>query len=153
MTIVSFEWSAFLRRLNKGEHQSFLLGWSADHPDPDNFFTPMLSCASTLTGSNRTFWCNPQYDKIIQQALQTNSTKERKKLYSQALMLIGDELPLLPIAHSKRFQARGKNVVGKIMRPFGGINFSHVDKLPLTSKSSKTNENETLKNTKMMSAN
>ena len=153
VTIVSFEWSAFLRRLNKGEHQSFLLGWSADHPDPDNFFTPMLSCASTLTGSNRTFWCNPQYDKIIQQALQTNSTKERKKLYSQALMLIGDELPLLPIAHSKRFQARGKNVVGKIMRPFGGINFSHVDKLPLTSKSSKTNENETLKNTKMMSAN
>lgn len=40
--IVSYEWSTFLRRLRLGEHSSVLLGWSADHPDPDNFLPRYL---------------------------------------------------------------------------------------------------------------
>ena len=32
VNIISYEWVTFLRRLSKGEHQSVLLGWSADHP-------------------------------------------------------------------------------------------------------------------------
>ena len=82
--IVSYEWNTFLHRLRLGEHQSFLLGWSADHPDPDNFFSPMLSCSASQTGSNRTFWCNQGYDDIIQKALQTTDINLRKKYYAQS---------------------------------------------------------------------
>ncbi|GAA6173616.1 ABC transporter substrate-binding protein [Colwellia sp. KU-HH00111] len=128
VTIVSYEWNAFLHRLQLGEHQSFLLGWSADHPDPDNFFSPMLSCSATQTGSNTTFWCNQEYDDIIQKALQTTNTKVRKKHYAQAMKILAQEVPLIPIAHSKRYQARGNNVTGQVLAPFGGINFYPVAK-------------------------
>ncbi|MDP7591484.1 MAG: ABC transporter substrate-binding protein [Litorilituus sp.] len=130
--IVSYEWNTFLHRLAQGEHQSFLLGWSADHPDPDNFFTPMLSCAASHIGSNRTFWCNQDYDDIIHKALETNNIEQRKQLYTQANAILNKELPLIPIAHSKRYQARGNNIVGKTMGPFGGISFYQVKKSPLT---------------------
>ncbi len=126
--IVSYEWNTFLHRLKLGEHQSFLLGWSADHPDPDNFFSPMLSCSATHTGSNTTFWCNQEYDDIIQQALQTTNIGLRKKYYSQAMNIISKEVPLIPIAHSKRYQARGNNVTGDVLAPFGGISFYQVAK-------------------------
>mgnify|MGYP005809896119 CR=1 FL=1 len=128
VNIISYEWSTFLRRLADGEHQSFLLGWSADHPDPDNFFTPMLSCSATTTGNNRTFWCNKDYDKLLQQALLTTNINKRKKYYEQAMAIISEEVPLLPIAHSKRFQARGTNVKGTILANFGGVNFYRVAK-------------------------
>jgi cationic peptide transport system substrate-binding protein len=134
VNIVSYEWSTFLQRLKRGEHQSFLLGWSADHPDPDNFFTPILSCSATKTGSNTTFWCNKEYDAIIQKALRTSNISQRKKYYAQAMKIITQEVPLIPIAHSKRYQARGSNVIGNILAPFGGINFYPVNKRIVTSK-------------------
>jgi cationic peptide transport system substrate-binding protein len=132
VNIISYEWNTFLQRLKIGEHQSFLLGWSADHPDPDNFFSPLLSCSATQTGSNTTFWCNQEYDAIIKSALQTTNMNQRKKYYAQAMAIITQEVPLIPIAHSKRYQARGNNVIGNILAPFGGINFYQVSKLILT---------------------
>jgi len=133
--IVSYEWNTFLHRLKRGEHQSFLLGWSADHPEPDSFFSPMLSCSATHTGSNRTFWCNQEYDDNIQNALQTTNISLRKKYYAQAMKVLAQELPLIPIAHSKRYQARSNNVTGNILAAFGGINFYHVGKSASIQKS------------------
>lgn len=128
VNIISYEWTTFLRKLAQGEHQSFLLGWYADHPDPDNFFSPMLSCSATETGNNRTFWCNKDYDELLQQALHTNNISKRKQYYAKAMTIINDELPLLPIAHSKRFQARDSGVKGKILADFGGVSFYQVYK-------------------------
>ena len=126
--ISDYEWSTFLRKIAEGEHQSVLLGWSADHPDPDNFFSNLLSCASAITGSNRTFWCNDKFDQLIQSALQTNNINTRKAYYSQALKLINDQVPLIPIAHSKRFQARANNINGTLLRSIGGIDFNGITK-------------------------
>jgi cationic peptide transport system substrate-binding protein len=126
--IISYEWITFLRRLSLGEHQSFLLGWNADHPDPDNFFTPMLSCSSSESGSNYTFWCNKEYDQLLKKALSTTNMSKRKSYYAKAMAIINEEMPLLPIAHSKRFQARGIDVEGEILENFGGISFYDVAK-------------------------
>ena len=142
--IVSYEWGTFLRRLANGEHQSFLLGWSADHPDPDNFFTPMLSCSATSTGNNRTFWCDQAYDNLLHEALLTTNTVKRKRLYSQAMQILHEEMPLLPIAHSKRFQARGVNVQGNILANFGGINFYQVSKKNISELKNEVVEPKTL---------
>lgn len=128
VNIVSYEWTTFLRKLTLAEHDTVLLGWSADHPDPDNFLTPLLSCAAATTGSNRTLWCNQEYDALLQSALQTTNINRRKRFYAQAQAIIAQELPLLPIAHSKRFQARSKKVKGQLLSSFGGINFAEVVK-------------------------
>jgi cationic peptide transport system substrate-binding protein len=139
--IVSYEWSTFLRRLSLGEHQTFLLGWTADHPDPDNFFTPMLSCSANKAGSNRTFWCNKEYDELLKKALKTTNMDERKKYYAKAMVIINEEMPLLPIAHSKRFQARGTNVKGKILANFGGISFHKVAKTSVSNDVQNSDKN------------
>ena len=129
VNIVSYEWNTFLSRLKKGQHQSFLLGWSADHPNPDNFFSPLLSCSAINTGSNNTFWCSQAHDDLIQKALQSSLLAQRKQYYSQAMQIITEEIPLIPIAHSKRYQARSRDVKGTILTAFGGINFYAVDRI------------------------
>ncbi|SES83931.1 ABC transporter substrate-binding protein [Thalassotalea agarivorans] len=128
VNIVSYEWTTFLRRLSQGEHQSVLLGWFADHPDPDNFFSPLLSCASAQTGNNRTFWCNQEFDMLLERALQTNDINQRKHYYRQAQQLLSEKLPLLPIAHSKRFQASTDQVRGDILTAIGGLDFFNARK-------------------------
>ncbi|MCO4799086.1 MAG: ABC transporter substrate-binding protein [Colwelliaceae bacterium] len=128
VNIVSYNWHEFLRRVTLGEHQSVLLGWTADHPDPDNFFTPLLSCGAAETGNNGNFWCNNQFDFLIQSALATTEINKRKALYMQALHILAEELPLLPIAHSKRFQARSIKIKGQLLNSFGSIDFKGVSK-------------------------
>jgi len=123
-----YEWEVFLNLVRQGKHESVLLGWSADHPDPDNFLTPILSCESAGKGSNNTRWCNKEFDSLLQQALRTNSINQRKIYYAKALAIIAEEVPLLPIAHSKRYQARSNKVTGKLLNAFGGINFREVGK-------------------------
>ncbi len=135
--VVSYEWSTFLRRLSLGEHQSFLLGWSADHPDPDNFFTSILSCSDSKVASNRTFWCHKEYDQLIKKALETSNINKRKQYYARAMHIIYEEAPLLAIAHSKRFQARSTEVEGKILSNFGGVSFHQVAKALAYDKSAK----------------
>ena len=129
VNIVSYEWATFLQRVGKGEHQTVLLGWTADHPDPDNFFTSLLSCAAVGTGNNSTLWCNEKFDELLQKALKTGNIEKRKVYYSQALAMIAQEMPLLPLAHSKRYQARSNLVRGNILSAFGGIDFSTVTKV------------------------
>ncbi len=128
VNIVSYEWGTFLRKLSQGEHQSVLLGWSADHPDPDNFFSPLLSCNSALSGNNRVFWCNEAFDQVLNESLSTNNIGLRKKYYAKALDIIAEEVPLIPIAHSKRFQARNANIKGELLHSIGGIDFATVSK-------------------------
>ncbi|WP_394173950.1 ABC transporter substrate-binding protein [Thalassotalea litorea] len=128
VNIITYEWSTFLRKLANSEHQSVLIGWAADHPDPDNFFSPLLSCSSARSGSNRSFWCNQAFDELLAKALLTRDTNKRREYYLQAQALLTEELPLLPIAHAKRAQAKIDTVQGNILTPFGGISFADTRK-------------------------
>ncbi len=128
VNIITYEWSTFLRRLARSEHQSVLIGWSADHPDPDNFFSPLLSCNSIETGRNRAFWCHPEFDDLLSSALLTTDTDKRRDLYIEAQHILAKNIPLFPIAHSKRSQAKQAQISGSILTPFGGISFEDVKK-------------------------
>lgn len=124
--IVSYEWGTYLTRSRAGEHQTILLGWTGDNGDPDNFFSPLLSCAAARTGNNRALWCNEAFDKLILQARQENDQARRKALYRKAQLIFKREAPWLTIAHSVRFQPRRAEVRGLKIDPFGGIYFSGV---------------------------
>ena len=128
--IVSYEWNTFRRKLRAGEHDSVLIGWTADNADPDNFLRPLLSCAAAISGSNRTNWCDPQYDKFIADAVLTADISERKALYYQAQQYVAEQVPLVPIAHSRRFQVKQNKITGLVINPYGGISFTAAGKKP-----------------------
>jgi len=130
VNIVSFEWNSFRRRLAEGNYDSILIGWSADNGDPDNFYRPLLSCASIDSGTNRAKWCSPQFDELINEALTYGDERTRAALYQSANAIIADQLPLVPIAHAYRYQAYRDNVQGLVINPFGGIRFGGVHKSP-----------------------
>ena len=117
--IVSFEWSTFRRRLAEGGHDSVLIGWSGDNPDPDNFFRPLLSCSAVLSASNRARWCDPRFDNLVMQAIRSNVQQQRKAIYREAQILLNEQVPLVPIVHSMRYQATQPNIRGVDLEPFG----------------------------------
>ncbi|MBI2380164.1 MAG: ABC transporter substrate-binding protein [Gammaproteobacteria bacterium] len=124
--IISYEWGSFLQRLRRGEHDTVLLGWTADTNDPDHFLTPTLSCAAATSGSSRTFWCDPEFERLINMARRLNNQDERTVLYQRAQTVFKQQTPWLSIAHGANVQVARRDIQGLKQSPFGGVNFSGV---------------------------
>jgi dipeptide transport system substrate-binding protein len=125
--IVSYEWGEYLK-LSKAEDRdgAVLLGWTGDNGDPDNFLSVLLSCSS-VGGSNRAQWCNPEFDELVNKAKQVSDQSERTKLYEQAQVVFKREAPWATIAHSVVFMPMSKKVTGYKMDPLGSHRFDGVD--------------------------
>jgi dipeptide transport system substrate-binding protein len=124
--IVSYEWGEYLKRTQAGEAQSFMLGWTADIADPDNFLGVLLGC-DAVGNTNRARWCDRSFDDLIKKAKLTTDQAERTKLYEQAQVIFKEEAPWVTIAHSVVFKPVRKEVVDFRIDPFGGHVFYGVD--------------------------
>ncbi|PHS14813.1 MAG: ABC transporter substrate-binding protein [Kangiella sp.] len=130
VSIISYEFGTFLEKTKRGEHHAALLGWIGDNGDPDNFFSSLLGCAATLTGGNASFWCNPAFDKLINQARRISVQEHRSELYEKAQVIFNQELPWVPIAHAQQFVLANKRVINFRLAPTDGIHFNDVYLLP-----------------------
>lgn len=122
----SFEYGTFLKKIRNGEHQSALAGWIADNGDPYNFFSALLTCNKPGTGTNSSFWCDPNFDNIIQQARIQDNKRIRKRLYKKAQTIFKDQAPWVPIAHSTQSIILNKRVKGFKIPANGGVYFAGI---------------------------
>ena len=126
--IVSYEWGEYRKRVQAGDDQSALLGWTGDNGDPDNFFVPLAGCAAARPGGgSATKWCNHDFDDLISKAATLSDQSARAALYQKAQVIMHDEAPFFLIAHSVVFMPMRKEVTGYVMSPLGAHDFAHVD--------------------------
>ena len=116
--IVSYEWGEYIKRAKNGEHDAMIYGWTGDNGDPDNWLGVLYSCAA-VKGSNYAKWCNPAYDKLVQQAKLSSDREQRIKWYQQAQKILKEQVPITPIANSTVFQPLRKDVQDFKISPFG----------------------------------
>lgn len=124
--IITYEWGTFLSRVSRGLHHSVLLGWNADNADPNNFFTPLLSCSSVLSGNNYAKWCNREFDELILKARTSSKQQKRTEYYHQAQQIFKQQAPWLTIAHANNSVLVQPDIQGFIISPIGNINFEGV---------------------------
>jgi peptide/nickel transport system substrate-binding protein len=67
---------------------SYLLGWGDSTYDADGTLWPLMR--SGLTTSN---YSNPQFDALIDRGQMTMDKEKRKKIYSDALKLMHEDVP------------------------------------------------------------
>ena len=127
--IKSFEWGEYRKRLQQGEHQMGMMGWTGDNGDPDNFLYTLLGCASaqSASGSNVAKFCHQPYEDLVVKAKTVTSQAERAKLYEQAQVIFKEQAPWFTIAHAVQLKPVRKEVVDFKLSPFGRHNFYGVD--------------------------
>ena len=95
-------------RALKREYMASINGWSG-RPDPDgnvfNFF-------HSKGAQNRSDYLNPEVDKLLEAARATYDNAERKKLYSQANVLILDDSPIIFSQHRPEVKVMTHKVQG-----------------------------------------
>jgi len=124
----SFEWGEYRKRLQAGEHQMGLLGWTGDNGDPDNFFF-LLGCDAEgkPAGQNISKWCNKKFNDDLFQARKLSEKADRTKIYEEMQVISKEEAPNVTIAHSTVYEPVRKEVVDYKISPFGRHEFFGVD--------------------------
>ena len=126
--IKSFEWGEYRKRMQNGEHQMGMLGWTGDNGDPDNFLAVLLGCdAAKLNGSNVSKWCYQPFEDLIQKA---KTTLEPEAAHGSLREGAGDLQGAgawFTIAHAVQLKPVRKEVVDFKLSPFGRHTFYGVD--------------------------
>jgi dipeptide transport system substrate-binding protein len=127
--LVRFDTASYSRHLRAGEHMAAIVGWSGDNGDPDNFFTPLLSCAALNGGGGGNFarWCDSEFEALIVQAAQTPKQAERARLYEKAQLIVKEEAPWITVAHAVYYEPARKEVRNYKLDVFDHHNFSKVE--------------------------
>ena len=126
--IKSFEWGEYRKRMQAGEHQMGMLGWTGDNGDPDNFLNTLLGCsAAKNNGSNVAKFCYQPFEDLVQKAKVVSSPAERAKLYEKAQVIFKEQAPWFTIAHAVQIKPVRREVIGFKLSPFGRHSFYGVD--------------------------
>ncbi len=126
--IKSFEWGEYRKRMQNGEHQMGMLGWTGDNGDPDNFLNTLLGCASAKSnGSNVAKFCYKPFDDLVLKAKTVTNPAERTKLYEKAQVVFKEQAPWFTIAHAVQIAPVRKEVIDYKLSPFAKHTFYGVD--------------------------
>lgn len=89
-------WPALQERLEAGKAAMFRLSWHSDIADPDNFLFPLLFSKSK---TNRTFYHNPEVDRLLEQARRETDYLRRVDLYREVEGLALQDAPWISQHH------------------------------------------------------
>jgi peptide/nickel transport system substrate-binding protein len=115
-------WSPdYLGNVDEGNAQVYLLGWTGDFGDPDNFVGTFFQNPQKAWGFD-----NPEIHQALADAETETDLEAREQAYQEANRLIMDFLPGVPYVHTKPALAFAANVSGYEPSPVSLESFATV---------------------------
>lgn len=99
LTIHMVEQGAFMELTDNGNHQLFVMGWTAFTGDADYGLWPLFHSNSHGAVGNRTFYANPVVDDLLQRARSSSDQAYRAQLYAQIQQILVNDAPMIWLYH------------------------------------------------------
>ena len=120
------EWATYLEKASNGEADAFMLGWTGDNGDADNFLYVLLD-KDNIGSNNYSYYSNDELHDILIEAQTEVDEDKRNELYKKLKksflkMLLGYHL--LTQLH---FLAGKANLVNFLPHPTGSDKLAEVD--------------------------
>jgi peptide/nickel transport system substrate-binding protein len=118
----SAPWSPdYLGLVDEGKCPLYLLGWTGDFGDPDNFIGTFFQTPQKAWGFD-----NQEIFDILNEAEAETDLEAREGLYQEANRLIMDFLPGVPYVHTQPALAFAANIQGYVPSPVSLESFASV---------------------------
>jgi peptide/nickel transport system substrate-binding protein/oligopeptide transport system substrate-binding protein len=128
-TLVRREWSAFKEAVSAGKVDAFLLDWVADYPDAENFLFPLFHSTNQGGGGNRSFFTDPEVDRLLVEASRTVDAAERAARYAAVDSLAFAQAPWIYLYFPTSFHIVSPRITGyRLPAVYLGNDFGAVEK-------------------------
>ncbi|HEV2037341.1 MAG TPA: ABC transporter substrate-binding protein, partial [Candidatus Eremiobacteraceae bacterium] len=131
-SLQGFEWGPYLDKTERGDHNLALYGWTGDNGDPDNFLYALLDKDSAIPpgAQNVCFWKNEDFHKLMMAGQGTVDKSVRAKYYLQALQIVHDQAPTVPLVQTGPPIVFKRTVLGYIPNPDNSEPFDSMSIAP-----------------------
>jgi peptide/nickel transport system substrate-binding protein len=119
--IVTMDWATYLAKTREGAQEMYMLGWTGDNGDPDNFLYWFFGQKET-----RSRYFNPKAAELTAKAQTLFTQAEREPLYREAQAVLHEDAANVPLAHTTPPLAAKKRVKGYIPHATGGEKLDQV---------------------------
>ncbi|PYE49879.1 ABC transporter substrate-binding protein [Deinococcus yavapaiensis] len=118
------DWAQYLADRNKDPgFDMYMIGWTGDYGDPDNFYSAYYGSANAAADSG----FNPtNISQLMDKARSATSQADKAKLYAQVHELTYEANVRLPIVHSRPLAAARTYVKGWVPSPLGSEPFNTI---------------------------
>lgn len=117
------EWKVYLDAQDNLDFQISRAGWIADYVDPHVF----LDLWKTGGGNNDTGWGNPEFDLMLEQALDAPNNEARFAIYNRMEKILFEEMPVMPIYQYTNTKLISPDVLHYNITPLDNFPWKLVD--------------------------
>ena len=117
------DWTVYLDKRKNGQLPLYMLGWTGDNGDPDNFVCYFFCSPGA---SREGFYTNQPLTDLLLQAQKLTDQKKRAALYRKAEQMIHDDVARIFIANNQPPLPFRKNVKGYVPNPTNSEFFNTV---------------------------
>ena len=125
----SVDFTTYRKDARENKYPLWLLGWTGDNGDPDNFlnvfFHPKVVGGKDTATENGS-WTNQAAWDLLRKAQTETDAAKRADLYKQVSKLVQNDVPRIPMFHANPPTATTKKVGGFVPHPTGGEAFTLV---------------------------
>ncbi len=129
LDIRTYEFATFYADVTKGAYQIHSLRWIGGNQDPDIFENIFDSNSFPPKRANRTFYSNPQVDKLIREGSSTLDQQKRKAIYDQIQQILAKDLPYINLWYLDNVLVHTNRVHGIELTPSGNYDFLRTARL------------------------
>jgi peptide/nickel transport system substrate-binding protein len=130
--IRSFEWNAYLARVNDGlgrDADLAEMAWMTNDPDTLPYLALRCDALPAQGGFNSGYYCNPAVDALIEQARTTTDRAERARLYGELAAQVQRDAPWVTVASWRQSLVLRNDVLGIRLEPSFLLDLSPARKL------------------------
>ena len=124
--IKTVDWATYLDQAAAGDYPAYMLGWTGDNGDPDNFLYTLLD-KDSIGSNNYSYYANDKLHDVLIEAQTEVDQEKRNALYKQAQEIIHEDAPWIPLVHSTPLLAATADVSGFVPHPTGSDYFKNVE--------------------------
>jgi peptide/nickel transport system substrate-binding protein len=117
------DWAVYLDKRKNGQLPLYMLGWTGDNGDPDNFVCYFFCSPGA---SREGFYANQQLTDVLMEAQRLTDQPKRAVLYRKAEQMIHDDVARIFIANNQPPLPFSKKVKGYVANPTGSEFFNTV---------------------------
>src|SRR5262249_37695560 len=123
LDIRSFEFATFYADVNQGSFHLYSLSWIGSNEDPDIFYYAFHSSSFPPKHANRSFYVNPEIDRLIEEGRAPLDQEERKRIYVQIQQTLARDLPYINLWYFDNVVVHSRRVKGIHVNPSGNYDF------------------------------
>ena len=123
LDIRTFEFATFFADVTRGAYQVYSLRWVGGNNDPDIFEYAFESDRMPPKGANRSYYSNPEVDRLIKEGRDETDQQKRRVIYAGVQQQLARDLPYINLWYLDNVIVHTRRVTNIHLSPPGNYDF------------------------------